>query len=419
MPGFVSRNQRLLVRTLTLVVIAIAAVMGVSALSGGPEKHLTAYFPRTIGIYKGSSVRVLGVSVGTVTRIHPEGLRVRVDMVYNADIQLPADVGVALVPPSIVSDRYLQFVPVYTGGPVLANNAVIQEDHTEVPVELDQIFGSLNDLNVALGPNGANAHGALSRLIDVGAANLRGNGAAFNATLRGFSQAVSAISDSRDALFGTVTQLQRFTTTLAKDDGGVRAINGELADVAGQLAGERSDLGQALGNLATALGEVQAFVADNKDTLTHDLHSLTTVTSGLVNEQQAIKEVLDEAPLGLHNLALAFSRTDSSCRTDGTHCQRGLLRTRANISPAALACTLLTGILPSAPGVNCLSLAGNPPPALTPATGSPGGSAGAPLPSAGSGQKVPIPVPSGGAVLGGGLGRLSGSLGQILSEAAL
>ena len=47
---------------------------------------------------------------------------------------------------------------------------------TAVPVEVDQVYASLTKLANALGPNGANSHGALSNLIKTGAANLAGNG---------------------------------------------------------------------------------------------------------------------------------------------------------------------------------------------------------------------------------------------------
>ena len=38
-----------------------------------PSRTVTAHFTRATGLYKGSSVRVLGVIVGKVTSIKPEG----------------------------------------------------------------------------------------------------------------------------------------------------------------------------------------------------------------------------------------------------------------------------------------------------------------------------------------------------------
>ncbi len=380
-----------------LVAIALVAALGLVAyrvVASASTKQLTAYFPRTVGLYKGSAVKVLGVDVGQVTHITPQGTRVRVDLEYDASRKLPLNVGVALVPPSIVSDRYLQLTPAYTGGAPLKDHAVLQEDHTVVPVELDAIFGSLNDLNVALGPTGANKSGALTRLVDVGAANLKGNGAAFNQTLRGFSQAITALSDSRGALFGTITELQKFTTNLAQNDGGVRKVNKDLAAVAAQLAGERQDLGAAFANLATALGQVNTFVSSNRTLLKSDVTALKQVTGGLVSEQQALKEAVDLAPLGLHNLAGAFdAQADNG---------KGVLRTRTNVDPNSIACALIKSQAgPAGAAVNCNTVPG-------------GSSGGNPL----GGVLPPGAPPPGGlaGILGGGLP--GHTLGDVLRGAA-
>ena len=74
--------------------------------------------------------------------------------------------------PSVVSDRYIQLAPVYTGGPAMSDNATIPRDRTATPVELDQLYTSLNKLATSLGPNGANSKGALSNLLNTAAANL-------------------------------------------------------------------------------------------------------------------------------------------------------------------------------------------------------------------------------------------------------
>ena len=77
---------------------------------------------------------------------------------------------------------------------------------------------SITEITTALGPNGANADGALSDLVDVGAANLEGNGEALNRTLTGFSQAVETLATNRDDLFSSLDNLQAFTSALATVD---------------------------------------------------------------------------------------------------------------------------------------------------------------------------------------------------------
>lgn len=290
-----------------ILVIALIVVGVIVATRGSSNtKHVTAYFKRVVGLYTGNDVRILGVKVGHIVSITPDGSQVKVVMSYDGNDKIPASADAAIITPSIVSDRYVQLTPAYTSGPTLPDNAVLQTSRTRIPLELDQIFGNLNSMNQALGPNGANKHGALTRLIKVGAANLRGNGTRFNQTFREFSAAISTLSGSRGNLFGTISNLQKFTTTLANNDGGIRSLNANLAQVGGQLAGERKNLGAALANLATALSAVNNFVSTNRASLTGDIHGLTKVTNVLTKEKTAITQFTDEAPFALSNLSLAY-----------------------------------------------------------------------------------------------------------------
>src|SRR5690349_6669322 len=130
-----------------VVVLALAVAALVSfVFQGHPEKTLTAHFPRTVSLYEGSDVRVLGVPVGKVETVTPSGTDVVVTMRYDADVRLPEDAAAVIVSPSIVGDRFVQLTPVYTDGPVLDDGATLETDQTAVPLELDQIYQSLDDL---------------------------------------------------------------------------------------------------------------------------------------------------------------------------------------------------------------------------------------------------------------------------------
>lgn len=318
---------------LALVVVAALVVL---LWPGGGERTVRAEFVRAVGLYKGSDVRILGVKVGKVTDVSPHGDRVEVEMTYDDEYKVPADAKAVVVAPSVVSDRYVQLTPVYQGGPALADRARIGLERTAVPVELDRIFSSLNDLNVALGPEGANKDGALSRLLAVGADNLDGEGRNINRTVRDFSTAISTLSDGRDDLFGTVANLQVFTTALARSDDQVRAFNTDLASVADQLAAEREELALSLKNLAVALSEVASFVKDNRATLSKDIEGLADITGTLAKQKAAMAEILEAGPVALSNLQLAFNPSS------------GTLDTRNNESqldnPALYLCSLLTGL---------------------------------------------------------------------------
>ncbi|QGN48291.1 MCE family protein [Micromonospora sp. WMMD558] len=346
MPDTVRRWRRPVAAATVLVTVAAAVAV---LRPGTPPRRLVAQFTGTVGVHPGSDVRVLGVRVGEVVEVRPQGRTVRVTMRYDREVQVPAGAQAVVVPPSVVSDRYVQLTPAYAGGAVLADGAEIPVERTATPMEIDDIYRALDDFNRALGPRGANADGALSDLVATGRANLEGNGDELHDTLDGLSQALTTLADGRQDLFGSVANLQRFTTALARSDQQVRAFNRQLAEVAAQLAGERDELAAALRNLATALADVTTFVRQNRDLLTADVAALADVTGVLVRQQQAVIDILDVAPLALNNLALAYNP------------RSGTLDTRDNVlgpyDPASFVCSLLVDQTPATVPATCTALA--------------------------------------------------------------
>lgn len=273
-------------------------------------KRITAYFSAAVGVYAGSDLRILGVTVGTVDAVTPIGTQVRVTMTLDHGIAVPADAQAVVISPSVVSDRYVQLAPVYTGGPQLTDDAVIPLGRTHTPVELDQLYDSLDELTTALGPNGANAHGALSDVLTAGAANLSGNGQALGTLIQQLGAATHTLSGSAGNLFGTIDNLQRFTTLLKNNDAQVRAAEQQLAQVSGFLAADRQDLAAALNQLATALGQVQSFIGDNRAHIKSNVDKLATITRILVGQRASLAESLDVFPLAADNLLNAFDPTN-------------------------------------------------------------------------------------------------------------
>ncbi|WP_432476508.1 MCE family protein [Nocardioides sp. GXQ0305] len=301
------------------IVVALLAAAAVVMFRDDDRKTVTAHFPRTISLYEGSDVRVLGVPVGTVDSVTPSGTDVVVTMSYDPEVQIPADADAVIISPSIVGDRYVQLTPAYDGGDVLADGASMSVEDTSVPLELDQIYDNLDRLNVALGPTGANKEGALSDLLEVTADNFGGEGEQFNQTIRDFADFSQTLSDNREELFGSARALQGFISTLAENDRTVRRFNRSIADVSTVLEGEKEELAASLRNLSTALGQVSTFVRDNRAILGRNIEGLNRVAGVLARQRKALDEILSAAPVALNNLALTYNP------------QAGTLDTRANL----------------------------------------------------------------------------------------
>jgi phospholipid/cholesterol/gamma-HCH transport system substrate-binding protein len=336
-----------------LVVLAILAAVVLAGalfvLLPGPTKTVQARFERAVGLYTGSDVRLHGIKIGTITKVTPDGGGVLVRMKYDKKIKLPAYpddakvVRAAIIPPSLVSDRYVQladFESCTTGCRVLRNGAAIPMNQTASPVELDDIYAALNKLNVALGPKGANSAGAsakgpLSDLIDVGAANLDGNGAALGSTVENLSKAVRTLAEGRQDLFGTVKNLQVFTDALVANDAQVRKFNTQLDQVTSALADERGSLAAALKNLTIALRDISGFIRTNGNSIHADVVGLKDVVAVLNKQKAAVNEALTVAPGALENLNHTYNPASGTLDT-----RDNLGGTQNPLDPAVLCAAL-------------------------------------------------------------------------------
>ncbi|HWU22376.1 MAG TPA: MCE family protein [Nocardioides sp.] len=333
-------------RWLPLAIIGALVIAGAVYLfgSGSGDKTVTAFFPRAVSLYEGSDVRVLGVSIGKVDQIIPKGTQVEVVMHYDKDVKIPASAKAVIVSPAVVGDRYVQLTPAYKGGDVMADNTIIQRSNTAVPLELDQIYSSIDKLTVALGPNGANRTGALTDLLDQTARNFGGEGAQFHQTIKDFGKFSATLDDNKDELFHSATKLESFIGTLAKNDGTVRGFNTNLGKLSTMLAGERTDLSSALSNLGTALNAVGHFVKDNRKLLGKNIAGLDRVTKILVKRRSQLTEIVKAAPLALTNLYHTYNPQAGTLDTNGNV---GNLVTELTKHPTDYLCALVSSQDPS------------------------------------------------------------------------
>jgi virulence factor Mce-like protein len=296
------------------LVLAVVVVAGLVAIlwPGGSQTHVTAYFERATGVYPGTEVRILGVKVGKVTQVTPKGNMVEVKLAYNAKYKVPAGAQAVIIVPSLVADRYIQFTPVYKGGASLHDNATLSLSNTAVPVELDDANEAVNQLTKALGPNGANAQGSLSKLLSTSAQTLDGQGASFKQTVQDLSDVSRILSDNRGNTTQTVQNLAKITQAMAASDRQIRSFSQNLASVSSTLAGERAELRAAVKSLSVALREVSNFVKQNKSEVAANVQGLAQITGILVKEKAGLQQFLDNAPVAASNALSVYDPQDGS-----------------------------------------------------------------------------------------------------------
>ena len=378
------------------VVLALLAAVFLLFTNSGREKTIVADFKVANSLYNGNEVRIMGVPVGKVTSIQPLGDRVRVTLEYDGDVKLPADAKAVVISPSVVGDRFIQLGPAYTGGPELPDNARLGIHRTAVPVELDDIFKSIDNLALALGPEGANKDGALSRLIDTTATQLDGQGEQLAKTLENFAKLGTTLDNNDEELFSSIREIDQFVDLMRRNDDEARDFFDSTADVSKVLADEREDLAGTIEALQEALIEVRNFVRDNRTAIRGNVDNLESLAALLSERSGQIDHLLAETPTALANLGLAGVGLGVAARTD-------LGALLLNADPISLICNALGQQAPGG-GQLCAALQGivNLIPAdlldaffgtsaLSAATSAP--SATSSKPGAGSGQSNPTLVP--------------------------
>lgn len=290
------------VAALVAIVVAIAGA-GVWIKASEPDTlTVTATFPRTIGLYPGDDVRVVGVPMGTIKEINPQGGHIDVVMELDPATPVAADTGAVIVPPGVLSSRYIQLTEPWIKGPTLADGATIDASRTAAPLELDDVTAQLDGFLTALGPNGANKDGALSGLVDSADAALAGNGATLRRTLTDTAAALDTVSTSSGDIVATIEQLQTFVRSLAASDKAIRTLEHSLGTFSTELAAQRRQLHTTIRNISVTIRVVKRFTRTNRGNVTANVRLLRRLTTTLADRQRELTEIADLGPIGVEGI---------------------------------------------------------------------------------------------------------------------
>src|SRR5882757_9573410 len=296
-----SRNARIGLALALIALLLTGIVVVVRPAGGVDQTKITAYFANSNGMFVGDEVRILGVAVGPITEIEPQPQRSKVTFRYDAQYKVPADAKAVILSPSLVTSRAIQLTPAYTSGPVLASGAVIPQERTAVPVEYDDFRKQLQKLTETLQPTQPGGVSTLGAFVNTAAENLRGQGANFRDTIIKLSQAFSVLGDHSSDLFSTLKNLSILVSALQDSTDLMRQLNGNLATVTGLLSEGPNRVGNAVRDINDVVGDVQHFVADNRESLGTASDKLASVTQALVDSKEDIKQTLHIVPNTFQN----------------------------------------------------------------------------------------------------------------------
>ena len=304
-------NPTRFIKPLAFAVAALLVSGGVGLMvtsgSGDDKYQVTAYFTKAIGLFENSDVDILGVPVGKVTEVVPEGTKVRVEMEIDSQyrIEKSDETFAQIVPISVISDRYVQLGPVFQGdGEYLADGDTLDTSVTQIPAELDDVFKQLKKLLDAIEPGKEGEPGALGDLIVQLNRTLDDRERDLQGTLLHGSELLGTLADAEDDIDGLLVNLDSLFNRLATRADSMGELNKNFALVMTALAESRSDLEGTLTNLAEMTNEVGSLATRHGDRLGRDLTLASNITSSVLRRSDSVEEALTWLPVlgeGLDN----------------------------------------------------------------------------------------------------------------------
>jgi len=312
---------RLSVAVRSVAVLLACAVAGCSGPVGFGADGTTvvAEFDSGAGLYVGNAVAVLGMDVGEVTAVEPKGTHVEVTMRIDEGVRIPADASAVTLSTSVLTDRHVEFTPVYRDGPVLADGARLGQDRTRTPVEFERLLGAAEGMAGELSEE-TPGDGPVARLLGISAEIAGRSGPELRETMAELAEALRMSEDGGAEWQATVTRLADELAVLvgsaADNDQVVRdfaANTGALTDL---LADLRIGEGQTGARVQEVMRGTEALLTGNAEALRTTIADANTVTRALADYRRELAEFLDVTPLLLNN---AYAAVDFEYRGVRVH----------------------------------------------------------------------------------------------------
>jgi virulence factor Mce-like protein len=284
-----------------LVALLVGGTVSGCGLFGGTPMRISAQFQDSVGLYVGNDVSVLGIKVGSVKGIRPEGTHVVVDMAIDPGITLPAGVSAVTMSPSVVTDRRVELTPVYRGGPTMRDGDLIPADRTHTPVEIDRVFAAADRLTSQLN-SAQGGQPALADALNVAADTFAGNGDKVHQAVHGLAAAVGVGADQRDQLVNLIKDVDQLTQTAANNDTTIRQFSSNLTDATALLDQQGPHLREVLDNVNELLDKANQLISDNRGKGEDVLHNVRVTASTLADRRRELAESADELPTLFQNL---------------------------------------------------------------------------------------------------------------------
>jgi virulence factor Mce-like protein len=274
------------------LVAVVAAGFGAYELAGTDKDTytVTADVEQAPNIFEGGRVMVRGVEVGTITHVDPLPTAVRLTLEIDGDVRIPADARLAVVPITLIADRYVQLAPPYRSGPALTDGAHLDTDRTTIPAELDDVLTQLKGLLATVEPRPGEEHGPLARLVRSLHYVMKHRSEALGGTLEGSANVLETLANSESDITGLVKNLDRVFVTLANRSSQIALLNERFSLVAEALAADQQDLEGTIENVGFLSDQAAQLVGESGNELGRSFAQLKVILRSILRHKDELTE---------------------------------------------------------------------------------------------------------------------------------
>lgn len=291
----ITRTVRLQLAAFALLSVVLVAVLsanyvGLTDKIAGGSYVVSADLAQSGGIFVGAEVTYRGVTVGKVETMRLSGDGVVVDARLDRGTEVPKDARAVVENRSAVGEQYLDLQPRTSSAPYLAAGDVIPRDRTAFPIRIDQLLQHV-DNTVASVPKDA-----LVTTVDELAEAFKGGGADLQRLIDSGNALTAAASEALPETTKLIDDGRIVLDTQVKSGKDIRTSVSGFADVADALRQADPDLRVVLDRGAVAAKELDALIAENKQSLAALIANFITVGNVTTARLDGIEQLLVTYP---------------------------------------------------------------------------------------------------------------------------
>ncbi|MCD2107913.1 MCE family protein [Rhodococcus erythropolis] len=274
-----------IVGTILIVLVTTASLELRSLQFVSSGSTYSALFTDTGGLKAGDSVRVAGVTSGTVTKIDIDGTAVSVGFTVNESIVLGEQSRADIATATLLGTKELRVTPDGTGR--LSRGSTIGLDHTSSPYNLTDALGDLTDTSQSIDTDQlAESMRSLTRTLERTPNDLR-------AAVDGVAALSDTVNSRDDAIRQLLTNAEHTTTLLAERSDQINLLIVDANNILGELDSRRIAVETLFANISSLANHLTGLVHDNESELAPTLTRLESVLDVLRNNKDSIAGAIE------------------------------------------------------------------------------------------------------------------------------